>query len=310
MAQARESHPHAIADAARRSNTEAPQVFGANADLRPRLRVGYLRGRSEGGGLKLVSAGLTNVGMKRAHNEDNHLRVPEENLFIVADGMGGHASGEVASEIAVKSIAEFFSATTADEEQTWPFKEERGLKYEENRLVAGIRLANRRIFEAAQADVRKRGMGTTVVTALFTHNGAYVGHCGDSRCYRFRANKLELLTEDHSLLNDYLKNHRLTQEEIENFPHKNVIVRALGMKDTVQVDISRLEPQPHDVYILCSDGLSGMVNEAELTSTLGALQADEGTRDNVEALCHALINAANKNGGTDNVTVVAIKVLP
>ena len=108
--------------------------------------------------MKLVSAGLTNVGMKRAHNEDNHLRVPEENLFIVADGMGGHASGEVASEIAVASIAEFFRATTEDEEQTWPFKEERGLKYEENRLVAGIRLANRGIFEAAQADVRKRGM--------------------------------------------------------------------------------------------------------------------------------------------------------
>lgn len=260
--------------------------------------------------MKLVSAGFTNVGMKRAHNEDNHLRVTEENLFIVADGMGGHASGEVASEIAVTSIAEFFRATSADEEQTWPFKEERGLKYEENRLVAGIRLANRRIFEAAQADVRKRGMGTTVVAALFTHNGAYVGHCGDSRCYRYRQGKLELLTEDHSLLNDYLKNHKLSQDEIDNFPHKNVIVRALGMKDTVQVDISRLEPQPNDIYLLCSDGLSGMVHDPEMLTTLQASQGAEQTRDDVEALCHALIAAANKNGGTDNVTVVAIKVLP
>ncbi len=259
--------------------------------------------------MKLISAGVTNVGMKRAHNEDNHRLVPGENLFVVADGMGGHASGEVASELAVISIEEFFKITSADEEQTWPFKEERGLKYEENRLVAGIKLANRRIFEAAQADVRKKGMGTTVVSALFTHNGAYVGHCGDSRCYRFRQHKLELLTEDHSLLNDYLKNHRLSQEEIDNFPHKNVIVRALGMKDTVQVDISRLEPQPNDVYILCSDGLSGMVHDPELAGMVLAFQDDPARTDDVEAMCHALIDAANKNGGTDNVTVVAIKVL-
>jgi len=260
--------------------------------------------------LKLIAAGLTNVGMKRAHNEDNHRLVPEENLFIVADGMGGHASGEVASELAVNSIADFFKMTSTDEEQTWPFKEERGLKYEENRLVAGIKLANRRIFETAQADVRKRGMGTTVVTALFTHNGAYIGHCGDSRCYRFRDNKLELLTEDHSLLNDYLKNHRLSQEEIDNFPHKNVIVRALGMKDTVQVDISRLEPHEEDLYILCSDGLSGMVQEPELLDTCTTFMGDPQKAADIEGLCHSLIDSANKNGGTDNVTVVAIKVIP
>ena len=260
--------------------------------------------------VKLIAAGLTNVGMKRAHNEDNHLLVPEENLFIVADGMGGHASGEVASEIAVTSVCEFFKMTSADEEQTWPFKEERGLKYEENRLVAGIKLANRRIFETAQADVRKRGMGTTIVTALFTHNGAYVGHCGDSRCYRYRNNKLELLTEDHSLLNDYLKNHKLSQDEIDNFPHKNVIVRALGMKDTVQVDISRLEPQANDLYLLCSDGLSGMVHEPELFTRCQEFMTDPAKQSDIEGLCHALIDAANKNGGTDNVTVVAIKVIP
>ena len=260
--------------------------------------------------MKLIAAGLTNVGMKRAHNEDNHILVPEENLFVVADGMGGHASGEVASDIAVNSVADFFKKTSADEEQTWPYKEERGLKYEENRLVAGIKLANRRIFETAQADVRKRGMGTTIVTALFTHNGAYIGHCGDSRCYRFRNGKLELLTEDHSLLNDYLKNHKLSQEEIENFPHKNVIVRALGMKDSVQVDISRLEPQEGDIYLLCSDGLSGMVHEPEMHDKIQAFLGDPAKVNDIEQLCHALIDAANKNGGTDNVTVVAVRVMP
>jgi serine/threonine protein phosphatase PrpC len=259
--------------------------------------------------VKLISAGVTNVGMKRAHNEDNHIIVLEENLYVVADGMGGHASGEVASQLAVNSIADFFKLTTADEEQTWPYKEEKGLKYEENRLVAGIKLANRRIFETAQADVRKRGMGTTVVGVLFTNNGAYVGHCGDSRAYRFRNDRLEQLTDDHSLLNDYLKNHKLTPEEIEAFPHKNVIVRALGMKDSVQVDVSRLEPLPNDLYLLCSDGLSGMVKDADMEALCRAWQNDPQRTNNVDGLCHELIAAANRAGGTDNVTTVIIKVV-
>lgn len=258
--------------------------------------------------MKIVSTGVTNVGMKRAHNEDNHILVPQQNLFVVADGMGGHASGEVASEIAVNSVADFFKMTAADEEQTWPYKEEKGLKYEENRLVAGIKLANRRIFETAQADVRKRGMGTTIVGMLFTDNGAYVGHCGDSRGYRFRSMKLELITEDHSLLNDYLKNHRLTPEEIEAFPHKNVIVRALGMKDTVQVDVSRLEPLPNDLYLLCSDGLSGMIKDSDMEAMIQGWQGDPARCEDIDGLCNDLINVANKNGGTDNVTCVIVKV--
>lgn len=259
--------------------------------------------------MKLIAAGLTNVGMKRAHNEDAHLLVPEENLYVVADGMGGHACGEVASEIAVTSVAEFFRLTSQDEEQTWPFKEERGLKYEENRLVTGIKLANRRIFETAQADPRKRGMGTTIVSMLFTSSGAYVGHCGDSRCYRFRNNQIELLTEDHSLLNDYLKAHKLTPEEIENFPHKNVIVRALGMKDTVQVDIARLEPALGDLYLLCSDGLSGMVSDEEMNAAVQAFLQDEQRTNDVEGICEQLIQMANDAGGNDNITAVCIKVV-
>ena len=258
--------------------------------------------------MKLIAAGLTNVGMKRAHNEDSHLLVPEENLYVVADGMGGHACGEVASDLAVTSMGDFFNETSQDEERTWPFKEERGLKYEENRLVTGIKLANRRIFETAQADARKRGMGTTIVSALFTADGAYIGHCGDSRCYRFRNGDIELLTEDHSLLNDYMKAHKLTPEEIENFPHKNVIVRALGMKDSVQVDVSRLEPQPDDVYMLCSDGLSGMVTDEDMNAAVQDYLQDEERSDQVNSICSMLIDMANANGGNDNVTCICIKV--
>ena len=109
--------------------------------------------------MKLLAAGATNVGMKRTHNEDSLIQVPEENLFVVADGMGGHACGEVASQIAVGTVAEFFKSTSDDQEITWPYKERRGLQFEENRLATGIKLANRQIFETAQTDARKRGMG-------------------------------------------------------------------------------------------------------------------------------------------------------
>ena len=259
--------------------------------------------------MKLIAAGRTNVGMKRSHNEDNHALAPDENFYVVADGMGGHACGEVASQMAVDAMVEFFRLTSKDEEQTWPFKEERNLKYEENRLVASIKLANRRIYESAQQNPSQHGMGTTIVGALFTNNGAYIGHCGDSRAYRFRDGKIEQLTSDHSLLNDYLKAHTLTQEEIDNFPHKNVIVRALGMKEFVKVDVSRLQPKPNDLYMLCSDGLSGMVPDEEMNILVQEFLQDPARTNDVEAICDALIDRANKNGGNDNVTTTCIKLV-
>ena len=263
-----------------------------------------------GGSLRIEVAGETNVGMKRTHNEDNFSIMEESGLYIVADGMGGHASGEVASKMAVDAMREFFAATANDPERTWPYKMDRSKGYEENRLITGIKLANLRIFESAQRDTRQRGMGTTVVALFAVEDGVYVAHVGDSRVYRMRDGTLEQLTEDHSLLNDYIKMKRLTPEEIANFPHKNVIVRALGMKDTVQVDISRLEPQANDLYILCSDGLSGMIHEPELFEKVSAFMNDPSKQNDIEGMCHELINTANKNGGTDNVTVVAIKVVP
>ncbi len=252
--------------------------------------------------MKLIAAGQTNVGRKRTHNEDNLLLVESENLFIVADGMGGHASGEVASQIAVESVGDFFNRTSDNDEVTWPFKEEKGLKYEENRLVTSIKLANQSIFEAAVAQPKLKGMGTTLVSALFTEGTAYLGHVGDSRVYRIRKGEIEQLTEDHSLLNDYIRANKLTPEEIEAFPHKNVIVRALGIRDSVRVDISRLDPQIDDIYLLCSDGLSGMITDPEMLQTVEAANFD------LDAACTALIAGANEAGGVDNVTVILVRV--
>jgi hypothetical protein len=176
---------------------------------------------------------------------------------IVADGMGGHASGEVASKMAIDAMREFFEATAKDPDATWPYKMDKQRSYEENRLITAVKLANLRIFEAAQREPRYRGMGTTLVVCLAVREGIIVGHVGDSRVYRIRNGTIEQLTEDHSLLNDYLKMRKLTEEEIANFPHKNVIVRALGMKDSVKVDSKLDHPNPGDIYLLCSDGLSG-----------------------------------------------------
>src|SRR5678815_1765706 len=247
--------------------------------------------------LRIEVAGETNVGMKRTHNEDNFSIIEDAGLYIVADGMGGHASGEVASKMAVDALKEFFQATASDPERTWPYKMDRSKGYEENRLITGIKLANLRIYESAQRDARQRGMGTTIVTMFAVEDGVYVAHVGDSRVYRVRDAKIEQLTEDHSLLNDYIKMKRLTAEEIANFPHKNVIVRALGMKDTVKVDTRFEVPLLNDTYLLCSDGLSGPVSEPEMIDILV-------NHHDLKGATAKLIERANENGGPDNVTCV------
>ncbi len=253
--------------------------------------------------LKLQYAGKTDVGNKRDHNEDDLCMVPEENLYMVADGMGGHASGEVASKMAVETVQEFFQETSEDEEMTWPYKMDKELGYEENRLTAGIKLANLRIYETASQNSAQRGMGTTIVAVLFSGEDAYFGHVGDSRIYRLRDDTLEQVTDDHSLLNDYIKMKDLSEEEIENFPHKNVIVRALGMKETVQVDIAKKVPQDGDIYLLCSDGLNAMTPDEEIERIM------VDCKDDLETGCNKLIASANEHGGKDNVTVALVKVI-
>ena len=251
---------------------------------------------------RVIVAGETNVGMKRSHNEDNFAVIDEDHLYVVADGMGGHASGEVASEMAIATLQDFFKATSADPEATWPYKMDKSRGYEENRLITSVKLANLRIFENAQRDPKLRGMGTTLVAILVADDGVLVAHVGDSRVYRLREGALEQLTEDHSLLNDYIKMKKLTEEEIKNFPHKNVIVRALGMKESVKVDTMLDPPKPGDLYVLCSDGLCGPVSDDEIRDI-----ATQGT--DLKQICSSMIDRANQNGGPDNITVVVAKVV-
>ena len=205
-------------------------------------------------------AAKTDPGRRRTQNEDCFLAAPEQNLFLIADGMGGHAAGEIAAKMASESISGFYEHTK-NREATWPYKLDQSLSYVENRLVCGIRLANRRIFEAAVANERQRGMGTTLVATALTNKKIYIGHVGDSRAYAINTEgKITQLTRDHSLLEDYREAHpTLTEEEERNFPHKNIITRALGMRETVQVDISQHTINKNNTYLICSDGLSSMI---------------------------------------------------
>ncbi len=252
--------------------------------------------------IRVTCAGETNVGRKRSHNEDNLLVLPENRLFVVADGMGGHACGEVASQMVVETMRDYFSRAYGDPDATWPGREERGRSTAENMLNAGIRWCNYTIWEKGHADQRFKNMGTTVVAIHFDDEAANIAHVGDSRCYRYRSGDLKQVTEDHSLLNDYKKMAVLTPEEEANFPHKNIIVRACGLKDNVLVDIAREIPQRGDIYILCSDGLSGEVPDNQIRQIMQESNAD------LTKMVSRLIQTACDNGGKDNVTCIAMRV--
>jgi serine/threonine protein phosphatase PrpC len=253
--------------------------------------------------MKIRYAAKTDVGMKRTHNEDYFSLIEDEQLFLVADGMGGHASGEVASKMAAETIGEFYQRTREDEDATWPYKMDRSLSYVENRLVCAVKLANLRIFETSCRDIRYKGMGTTLVSCMVSGDKAYVGHVGDSRVYRIRAGQIAQITRDHSLLEDYKEaKPDMTEEEERNFPHKNVITRALGMRETVQVDIKAHQIQSGDLFILCSDGLSGMVPDEQILYVASNAKS-------LERAVAELVDAANRAGGTDNVTTLLLQCL-
>ncbi|WP_394837818.1 Stp1/IreP family PP2C-type Ser/Thr phosphatase [Pendulispora rubella] len=252
--------------------------------------------------MRAIAAGLSDVGLQREHNEDSFIVLKEYDLFVVADGMGGHRAGDVASRLATETISEFFKST-ANEDVTWPFHFDTNLSEEENRLLTGIRVANRQIFERSTRSREYHGMGTTVVGAMFSPSKRrmYIGHVGDSRCYRIRDGQIRLLTRDHSLINDYLlAMPDLTEEQRSELP-KNVITRALGMQDQVVVDLQHDDPKDGDVYVLCSDGLSGMIVDEEIKRIVSHAA-------NISEACRKLIEKANEHGGEDNITAVLIKI--
>ena len=232
-----------------------------------------------------AAAGLTDTGRKRRRNEDAFVcRAP---LFAVADGMGGAQAGEVASALAAAALRERSDREAGGEGQ----------------VVELVREANRRVHQRALDDASASGMGTTMTVALFELAGGTIaiGHVGDSRAYRIRDGRLEQLTEDHSLVAELVRRGRLSPEEAETHPQRSVITRALGTEPDVKVDLFTVEALPGDLFLLCSDGLTTMVPDAELLDLAAG-------RNDLEAVARALVNAANAAGGEDNVTVVAFEL--
>lgn len=255
--------------------------------------------------VKLVAGGKTDRGLKRSHNEDSLSVCPDLNVFIVADGMGGHNAGEVASRSAIRSVLEFLRQCESDAEATWPFGVESGLSEFENKLLTAIRLANRDVCNLSMERREYAGMGTTIVAALFdpgSHKVA-LAHVGDSRCYLVRDGAIQQLTLDHSWVSEQVQKKILTEEEARNHRWKNVITRALGNKLDVEIDVRVETVQPGDVYLLCSDGLSSMVEDPGLLEII--LKAPD-----LDDICDRLVQAANDNGGQDNISVLLVKIEP
>ena len=251
--------------------------------------------------MRVVFRGISDVGRKREANEDCFAAVPEDSLFVVADGMGGHAAGEVASGLAVAAISEFISSTRRDTEVTWPYDYDVNMSVNSNRLRTAIRLANQRILDTIAHRKELEGMGTTLVGAIVTGGTACVGHVGDSRAYLIRDSKITQITSDHSWVNEQVKLGFLTKSDAGRHPFRNVVTRALGSKEDVVVDVSEQPVLPGDFLLLCSDGLNTMLDDETIVRTIQQ-------NDDVKAAADALIAGANAHGGEDNITVILIKV--
>lgn len=252
---------------------------------------------------RVASAGKTDVGRRRKHNEDSILLRPELNLYVVADGMGGHNAGEVASALAARSVENYVAATPAAQEAKDLSAAGRKLTADAGRLVGAVKKANADVYEIASTRRQHAGMGSTMVAALVSEADGqiHICHVGDSRCYRVRDEAIQQLTRDHSLINDAIAMRPdLTPEILAELP-KNVITRAVGTQETLEVDIRSEVLRPGDLYLMCSDGLSGLVNEEQINDAC-TISTD------LEELCDLLIIMANEAGGTDNISVLAVRV--
>jgi PPM family protein phosphatase len=229
-------------------------------------------------------AAVTDPGRTRRHNEDAYVIDPP--LFAIADGMGGAQAGEVASRLATAALKEGGADGGGGE----------------RRIADLIQQANRRVYDRSSSDPNTSGMGTTITVALVEDDRVAFGHVGDSRAYLIRDAQMEQLTEDHSLVNELLKTGKLSREEAETHPQRSVITRALGTDPDVDVDTFSVRAESGDLFLLCSDGLTDMVSEDSI------LDVVERNRDDIEGALRALVKAANRGGGQDNITVVAFEI--
>jgi PPM family protein phosphatase len=250
----------------------------------------------------LEIASHTDPGMVRSHNEDSIAAIAEKGLVVLADGMGGYNAGEVASGMATTVITTELQQLLKDH-APHEFDPQSGQKAALKMLRQEVAKANTSIYQAAQSQPQYAGMGTTLVVALFYDDKMMVAHIGDSRLYRMRGDEFRQVTKDHSLLQEQIDAGLLTKEQAKQSSNKNLVTRALGIDPAVEAEIHEYDTQGGDIYLLCSDGLSDMVNDEDIGMALQALGA------NLNLAAHQLVQMANDNGGRDNISVILIKIL-
>jgi protein phosphatase len=243
--------------------------------------------------MRIKVYGLTDIGRRRENNQDQLLVDDRHGVYAVADGMGGHAAGEVASQIAIEALEDAMSA------DSWHPGEASAQEIFE-RLEQAFKEGNRRICESVVSRGEWRGMGTTIVALVASGDRALIGHVGDSRAYLLRDGRLVRLTNDHSWVSEQVRLGLLTDEEAHKHPMRNIITRALGNREELEVDVTQEEFLPGDIYLLCSDGLSSMLSDEEIRRTLCDRPHDP------ENACKTLVELANERGGDDNITVVVL----
>ena len=242
-------------------------------------------------------------GLRRSSNEDSYRSRPDLGLYVVADGMGGHVAGEVASRVAVEAIEGFIQETAgADKNRTWPFPFDPRLSLEGNRLKSAFKLANRRIASAIADSQDLRGMATTASALLTGSDGACVAHVGDSRVYVLRGGRLEQITHDHSWVEEQVRAGTMSATAARQHPWRNVVTRALSGGEDPEVDVTQIRPAGAERYLLCSDGLFSVVADEQIAEIL---DRHDVTLDEV---CRTLIEMANAAGGPDNITALVLEV--
>ncbi|HEX6944905.1 MAG TPA: Stp1/IreP family PP2C-type Ser/Thr phosphatase [Casimicrobiaceae bacterium] len=252
--------------------------------------------------VSLDVASLSHPGMVRTHNEDTVFVDADSGLAVLADGMGGYSAGEVASGIAVNVVSSGLLPELRGGRELSKVDIQSGLTHAALLLSQNIAAANKGIYEAAQARPECAGMGTTIVAALFHGNRVSIGHIGDSRCYRLRGDKFEQLTHDHSLLQEQIDSGQISPEQARYSLNKNLVTRALGIEAIVPADIAEYRLEADDVYLLCSDGLTDMVEPETVQAILG------NHRGELAEAAAEMVDLANRNGGRDNISVVLVRV--
>lgn len=254
---------------------------------------------------QVSSVAVTHTGLRREGNEDAFRERPDLGLYVVADGMGGHEAGEVASRLTVQVIESFIDDTkNADVNQTWPFPFDTNRSLAANRLIAAFRLANKRVASAIADNPTLKGMATTAVAILLRPAGmAQVAHVGDSRVYLRREGELRQLTADHSWVGEQVRAGVLSDDDAQRHPWRNVVTRAISGGDDPEVDVVEVPLLPGDRMLVCSDGLSSVVSPVRLAQLMNA------TND-LPSCADALIEAANDAGGPDNITVILVEIGP